>query len=387
MKVLYYTSTPFLDIAIEVINILKENCELHVLIEVTPSTAHRIGINKSTGEEIIISPTELLEDADYKYLEPYLDGCASSNLVINSSDSGFSFSTLKVFYKTWRFIRTIQPDVIHLESISLRALGLLPYLFSKRKIFYTIHDPIPHSGEGDWKFLLPKRIFYNLPYPRSYFFYSDFAKDQFEQYYRKDLYPKRVIRMYPYSFYNNYAEVPSRDRKHILFFGSLSHYKGIDILFEAMPLVFEVFPSELLIVAGRKNDNYRISEDFLDTYKDKIKIIDKYISNRDLVVLIQEAKFVVCPYLDATQSGVLMTAYAFNTPVIASSVGAFPEYIENNTTGMLVPVSDPVKLADAINLLLTDNLYLAMEQNIKSKNETNLWINNKIIILDAYSQC
>lgn len=35
MKVLFYTATPFLDIAIKVINVLNKNDDFHVLIEIT----------------------------------------------------------------------------------------------------------------------------------------------------------------------------------------------------------------------------------------------------------------------------------------------------------------------------------------------------------------
>jgi glycosyltransferase involved in cell wall biosynthesis len=169
-----------------------------------------------------------------------------------------------------------------------------------------------------------------------------------------------------------------------LFFGAISQYKGVDILLKAMPLVFKEFPSETLIIADRMKEGLNLDQDIINKYKSQIVILDRYIPNEELFALIQESKFVVCPYLDATQSGVLMTAFALNKPVIATNVGAFPEYIEHNITGMLVPVSDPDKLANAIMSALYNDFYKTLENNIRTNNSSNLWALNKPLILKAY---
>lgn len=384
MKVLYYTATSFQDIAIEKINILKKDVDLHVLMEVTPGNSNRVDINKLPDNQAIISFSELLSVENYKYLETYLRGCASSNFIVHKSKTGFSFSTIKVSYKAWLYIKKLKPDIIHLEVTSLRSLGLIPFLFSNKKIFITMHDPIPHLGENNWKISLPRFLFLKLPYTKSYFFYSEFSKIQFEQYFKKDTHPKFLMHLYPYTYYTKFAKEKIKDKTHILFFGSISQYKGIDVLLKAMPSVFEQFPNETLIIAGRSKDGFNLDQNIIEKYKKRIEILNRYIPNGELVTLIQESKFVVCPYLDATQSGVLMTAYALNKPVIATNVGAFPEYIENNVTGMLVPVNDPAKLADAIKLALNNNFYEIMEESISNKNKINTWANNKEIILNAY---
>ena len=43
--------------------------------------------------------------------------------------------------------------------------------------------------------------------------------------------------------------------------------------------------------------------------------------------------FMVCPYTDATQSGVIMSAFAFNKPVIATDVGGLPEMVKGYSSG------------------------------------------------------
>lgn len=76
MKVLYYTSTAFLDISAEIINVLKSLVDLHVLIEITAGSKNENIINVDTlpENEVFISPARLLSQKDYQYLEPYFKG-------------------------------------------------------------------------------------------------------------------------------------------------------------------------------------------------------------------------------------------------------------------------------------------------------------------------
>ncbi|MEI2749884.1 MAG: glycosyltransferase [Ferruginibacter sp.] len=63
--------------------------------------------------------------------------------------------------------------------------------------------------------------------------------------------------------------------------------------------------------------------------------------------MIENSKFIVCPYRDATQSGVLMTSYAAGKMVLATNVGSFPEYIQDGVNGLLAEVT-PESIAQKI---------------------------------------
>jgi glycosyltransferase involved in cell wall biosynthesis len=63
---------------------------------------------------------------------------------------------------------------------------------------------------------------------------------------------------------------------------------------------------------------------------------------------------VALPYIDATQSGVIATAYNFGRPVVATTVGGLPSMVDHRRTGLLIPPGDERALADAIVTLLTD---------------------------------
>lgn len=383
-KVLYYTSVSFLDIALEKINILKSSLRLSVLIEITPDSAIKINIDNLPANKVIIEVSKLLDKDNYKFFEPFLNGCENAYFYIHKSKTGFSLSTFHAFKKLQIIINNYNPDIIHIESLSLRALGLFPYLFSNKKIFITIHDSLPHFGEKNWKISLPRFLFLKIPYQREYFFYSEYSKNQFIQHYKNDQYPKKILKMYPYTFYNQFSDNEISVKSYFLFFGSISFYKGIDVLLSALPIVFEEFSEITLVIAGTGKYKLSLNDNPIVRFKKQIVFLDRYISNRELVGLIRRAKFVVCPYLDASQSGVLMTSFALNVPVIASNVGAFPEYIEHRVTGMLVPPNDPSRLAEAIKVVLNNKLYKEMKKNITERYSKNTWINNKDIFLSAY---
>jgi glycosyltransferase involved in cell wall biosynthesis len=105
------------------------------------------------------------------------------------------------------------------------------------------------------------------------------------------------------------------------------------------------------VIAG----NGEVSKLIINELNNRIFVINRYINTEELNALIQNSRFVIAPYTDATHSAVVMTAFAFQKPIIASNVGGIPEVIEHNLTGKLVPPRDAEALARAILELLRDS--------------------------------
>ena len=118
-----------------------------------------------------------------------------------------------------------------------------------------------------------------------------------------------------------------------------------------MERVHVIFPTLKLLIAGSGNVHFDLAK-----YKglDYIEFRNRFIPDDELVALIQHSKFLVCPYTDATQSGVIMSAFAFAKPVVATNVGGLPEMLGNNKYGMIVNSKDVDCLADGITALLKD---------------------------------
>ena len=76
----------------------------------------------------------------------------------------------------------------------------------------------------------------------------------------------------------------------------------------------------------------------------------------------------MCPYKDATQSGVVQTAFALGVPIVATNVGALPEMVKNDVYGKIVPPCDSDSLAAAMIELITDADKLnRLKNNIKTQ--------------------
>jgi hypothetical protein len=78
-----------MDISVEIINVLKNIVDLHVLIEITPGSKNEniIDVDVLPQEEVFVSPDKLLKAEDYQYLKPYFDGVSSINFIVHSRKS------------------------------------------------------------------------------------------------------------------------------------------------------------------------------------------------------------------------------------------------------------------------------------------------------------
>jgi glycosyltransferase involved in cell wall biosynthesis len=175
----------------------------------------------------------------------------------------------------------------------------------------------------------------------------------------KRLLPGAPVRRVPHPVYAQYgAAGRSREAARakadlegdvLLFFGFVRRYKGLDVLIEAMPRVLAT-RAVTLVVAGEFYEPIepllaRIAE--LDL-GNAVRVLDRYVPDEEVGDLVAAADCVVLPYRSATQSGVVLVAYAGGCPVISTAVGGLPEVVEEGVTGHLVPPGNPAALADAI---------------------------------------
>ncbi len=141
----------------------------------------------------------------------------------------------------------------------------------------------------------------------------------------------------------------------ILFFGRVRPNKGLEYLVRAQPIISRHAPQARILVAGRgKQELERCRQMIQDS--SRFEIHDGFVPNDVATELFQRASLIVLPYISASTSGILMTAYVFGKPVVATRVGSLPEYVEDGVTGLLVPPADVEQLADAVVRLLSDDV-------------------------------
>ena len=142
------------------------------------------------------------------------------------------------------------------------------------------------------------------------------------------------------------------ERPTLLFFGYVRHYKGLDVLIEALPRVRERRDVQL-VVAGEFYDREqeiraRVSELGL---AEAVRFFDDYIPNEEVHLYFSAADVVVQPYRSATPSGAAQTAFFFGKPIVVTDMGVLREVVlpdDGPAAGVVVPPEDPPALADGI---------------------------------------
>lgn len=256
-------------------------------------------------------------------------------------------------------------DVWHITWQLNRYERFLYHMPFRGKRIMTVHDPIQHSGLKNHDKNEKARL-RSFRWADEFILLNKAQKDEFRQKY--NISPDRIhlshLGAYDSIIHIQVPESPVR-KPYIMFFGQVNPNKGIEYLTEAMVRVHKKHPDVSLLIAG-KGDIY------FDTapYKSLDYIIweNRFIGIKELVSYVRGCQFVVCPYKDATQSGVVQTAFALETPVIATNVGGLPAAVKDGVYGTIVPPCDSNTLADAILDLLDNPAQIVqMVQNIKEK--------------------
>jgi glycosyltransferase involved in cell wall biosynthesis len=151
----------------------------------------------------------------------------------------------------------------------------------------------------------------------------------------------------------------------VLFFGRAHPQKGLEYFVKAQPYITLQAPRARFLVSAHGEDLQRCRLMIQDA--SRFEISEGVVSGEMLAKLFQRAALVVLPYLSASTSGVLVTAYSFGKPVVASRVGCLAEYVEDEVTGLLVTPAEVNELASAVSrLLLDDSLRHRMGRNAKN---------------------
>ena len=136
----------------------------------------------------------------------------------------------------------------------------------------------------------------------------------------------------------------------IISVGRLEPVKGHEFLIKAMPEVLNKFPQVQLIILGNGTEKENLK---------KLAVvlgIEKNISfmgfQPNPFLLITQSDIILLPSLFESFGLVFIEAFALKTPVIAFDMPAGNEIIDNNETGLLIPVFDIKMLAEKMIYLL-----------------------------------
>jgi len=172
----------------------------------------------------------------------------------------------------------------------------------------------------------------------------------------------------------------SASDKIILFFGLIRHYKGLDLLLEAMADERIKQAGIKLLVAGEFYEDKKLYTDIIEKNKldQQVILFDKFIPNEEVKYYFSAADLLTLPYRSATQSGVTQVAFQFEKPTLVTNVGGLSEIIPHNKCGYVVD-SSPKAIADSIIDYFANDREAAMTAAMaeeKKKYDWSIFSNN-----------
>jgi starch synthase len=155
----------------------------------------------------------------------------------------------------------------------------------------------------------------------------------------------------------------------VVFVGRVTRQKGLQVLLRAADHL--TAPAQLVLCAGQADTPELEAEvtelvDHLRATRSGVIWIPGMLAKTEIIQILSHATVFVCPSLYEPLGIVNLEAMACGTAVVASSVGGIPEVVEDKSTGLLVPPSDEVALAEAINALIGQPL-LAAEFGVRGR--------------------
>ncbi|MFC2034051.1 glycosyltransferase family 4 protein [Chloroflexota bacterium] len=280
----------------------------------------------------------------------------------------FHPTNLLVLKDTIQMIQRFRPDVIHMQLGGGKFdLALLPF-FKKYPLVATFHDVILHVGEES------RMVNFIRHWLRKY---SDeiivHGKKLREQMILEYNIPSEKVHAihigeHEVAPFKKYERIDIKEAGNlILFFGRIYPYKGLEYLIRAEPLITKELPNAKIVIAGAGR-NFEKYKKMMGSRSDSFIVRNYHISYQEGAELFQRSSLVVLPYIQASQSGVVPTAYGFKKPVVVTNVGSIPEIVDDNRTGIIVPPRDSQALAEAVvRLLKNEKLRKGMGENAYKK--------------------
>jgi glycosyltransferase involved in cell wall biosynthesis len=281
------------------------------------------------------------------------------------------------YYSEWlrliRHVHSLNPDVVLLGDIRF-PFDLFPLMLLRRhaRTFADIcHNVRPYESGGGFSKSKLRQWFYRRIYRLFDVVFVHFERNRAELMASFGIPPERtgVIVHGNEEIFREFR-TPGVDgvalRKRlgiganenvVLFFGTLSHYKGIDILLQAFPRVHQSTGARL-VLAG-----YPFHDFDVDVHQSlarnlgieqSVTWVPEYIDSGDVAAWMELASVIVFPYRDIYQSGALHVAQTFGVPIVASSIGAMRDVIEHDVSGFLVEKENPDALAGALLRILNE---------------------------------
>ncbi len=187
----------------------------------------------------------------------------------------------------------------------------------------------------------------------------------------------------------------SKTDRVLLFFGSITPYKGLEYLIGALEELTQKSNDYRLVIAGKPKEGPGYWKSIQETITRKgltqrVMARSENIPDEEVELYFKAADVLILPYTQIFQSGVLFLGYNFGLPAIAADVGSLREEIIEGKTGFVFRAKDPVDLAKTIDAYFSSELYGDLERRRPEirdyANERYSWSKVAVLTTSIYSQ-
>ena len=348
MEIVYITSSSFIDADASLIReLVHKGVDVHLFLNLHPTGLRTtlLDIREQYPHEGVFDSSIYGDCIDF-YKE-YLG--VKKIFVVNRLSSSLISGSRRLYKEQVELIDSINPDIVH--HIGWPKIIDVPMMFKyRKKMVITIHDPVPHEVTRVSRLMRILRLLTSWPV-KNYILLNDAQTDDFCAYYHKKKEFIHYAKLGRYDVMTLFGREEKSAYRTILFYGRISRYMGVDVLLNAFCKIKNKFNDVKLVIAGKGDFYFDVTPYQND---EQIEFRNTFITLDDLGTLIRNCEFSVCPYISATQSGVVASVLALGKPLIVTNVGGLPAMIKEGRSGLIVEPNDIDALANAMESLLED---------------------------------
>lgn len=263
--------------------------------------------------------------------------------------------TLRLPMLRRRFWRYIAENRINVVACTMSHIWNVPVLIGRPvavPYLLVLHDALPHPGDDVLlrHGLLKREVAYSQGVVAlTEHVHGILCRDYGYSGDRTWVIPHGV---FPYASPVTTSDGSSGRPLRLLFFGRILPYKGLDLLLSAYTaLRRERQDVEILIAGSGDLRPYAAMIEGLDG----VRVDNRWIPEEEIGPIFQRADLVVVPYREASQSGVIATAYAAGLPVVVTPIGGLVEQVKHEITGLICEDVSAMAIAAALRRMLDES--------------------------------
>ena len=173
------------------------------------------------------------------------------------------------------------------------------------------------------------------------------------------------------------------DKKILLFYGELRHYKGVETIFKTLA---ELDDSYHLLIAGTSVSNFEYENRKINNLgiENKITIINHNPGGNEIPYIFAASDLLLLILERELPQEIISNSFSFELPVITTNIGKYKEYFDK--FGIIIESVDSKLLKNAINKYFDENMKKYFQSNLDEIRYNRSWESLATIIYDIYEK-